>query len=71
MPGRATDTRADDVEDNEPTDFGWFNHAFFPARCVHSWFRRLGGKREAIELIGEPGWVRTNDPLIKSQMLYH
>ena len=25
---------------------------------------------QAIDFTGEPGWDRTNDPLIKSQMLY-
>jgi hypothetical protein len=25
---------------------------------------------QAIEIYGEPGWDRTNDHLIKSQMLY-
>jgi hypothetical protein len=35
--------------------------------CAIRSFRRAN---EVIDIGGEPGWDRTNDPLIKSQMLY-
>ena len=28
-------------------------------------------RAENVDIIGEPGWDRTNDLLIKSQLLYH
>jgi hypothetical protein len=31
----------------------------------------LAKKQEVFDFIGEPGWDRTNDLLIKSQLLYH
>jgi hypothetical protein len=45
-----------------------------PTVCVpapkSAWFGDAGTPKYLCKSTGEPGWDRTNDPLIKSQMLY-